>query len=201
MELAFKKKLVDSEVKVILSDPFLRLIFFKEYNFFNSDKNKGIYSEFILETLKNSRDPNLISDVLYLSIRINFFSSTILNIVKKRLASRQGYLIKIACLDYLRHFKEFIKPIRYLNLNKQVFTITRNPIVKLQSAINLLNSDEVYFQKIIDILKKSKFPTNFYRLATSEVKLKKTFRQQLKKIIIDKEFGSKVEEELLEYLK
>ncbi|WP_271782623.1 hypothetical protein [Aquimarina algiphila] len=154
-------------VRKILNNKDARHLFISEYKYFNDDDNLNLYELFIEEKiiLKNIY---LLSETIELAININNIKSY--NFIKDKLLTKNHYLVKISCLDYINHFynKRCIQQDEYLNLNNQIKKCSSNKIVKFQVYINLLIfKKEVYFRVILKFLNNNKEPFYLYRIVTS----------------------------------
>ena len=108
MTTTFTHPVQKHEVQRILASAYDRALFVQEYRYFGRDSNDKLYKTFILDALKNGNNADLISDVIYMAIEIDFFSKPLQSEIEKILFSRRHYLIKLSCLDYLTHFKNKI---------------------------------------------------------------------------------------------
>ncbi len=187
-----------------MADPFERTIFLNEYRYFKSDRNISEYRNFIRNVLDKSRDANIVSDVIYFSVTIDFFSKNLFLIIKTILFSKRNYLVRLACLDYITHFKDKLAKNEFYELCEDVYKGTKSPLLRIQVLTNLLKINQQYFHGLIKLLKKIDHPTGIYRtlngIAQNNIKITSEQFKLFKSLIINKNFEDGVRKELLAQL-
>jgi hypothetical protein len=161
-----------------LKDDLYRSTFIADYNYFLLDKNESIYKDFIHDNL-TSNSIDLVSDLLILATRINYFSNTIMNKIKTILFKNSNHILKLASFDYLNMFYHNLSKENYIAYSHSVRAKSTIKLVVFQSLINLLLEDKKkYFNQILEILMNSIVPVFFYRLANNLLEFEH-FRNEL----------------------
>ncbi len=167
--LSTEEKIEESIILEILNNKEDRSYFLCEYKFFNLNDIK-ILSGFIEFNLRNQTDNNLKSDLIDLSIILNYYSVCINEIIFKDILLNKRYYYKLSILEYFNtfYYKKEIKS-KYLKISYFLFNKSTNHLVVFQAAINLLLKNEIKYVKfILSVLSSDELPSYYYyRLANN----------------------------------
>lgn len=165
-------KLNNVQITEYLYSEDTRNYFINNYKYLNLENS--LYRTFIEDNIFKN-DKYLVSDVIDLAIKINYFSESLYKEIKSKLSQRSNYLVKLSSLDFINHFYFFSKKIKneYIDINLLVKNKSSNRIVKFQTFINLLLENERYYQKqILNNLSKNDSPFYIYRLLNTILEYK-----------------------------
>lgn len=200
----FGKQVSANVISKILSNPFERMFFLKEYEFFDRDGNARQYNDYALSVIKNSRDVVAVSDAIILSTKTHQFSKSVFKQIRIMLYSRRNYIVKLACLDFLLAFKEEIPKRYFFQINNRILSHSRNNLLRIQATLNLISIDANFSSKLIALLYVANSPTEFYRvingLQCDDIRLDAEEIERLKGMIVQKPFKKQVKIELLSRL-
>ena len=171
--------------KILYGNDQMREVFLREYSFFNSDENKSVYIKWILEHIEKGKlNSNIvISHIFEIAMNIDYFSQQLLKYANLILKNRYYEETKLSCLDYINTQKDKIKITEFQRINELAIISTRNEIIKFQSYINLLNTNNSCLKYIKNILEQAKYPTLFYRLGYQFSSIPNNIKSELKLFI------------------
>lgn len=183
----------------------LRDSFILEYGFWNEDKNKSIYTKWILEHL-DSKENSVIEHIFSIATRSNIRNPQLLKKAENILNQKYRYLTKLSILDYLFTNITLFPKRKIIQLVSNCYTNTRNSIIRFQSHLILFAINEekdiesFYAKSISQMLSIQKMPTLHYRAANNIHFLSPLQKQIMKTIIFQtleyRDFTSSVKQEI-----
>lgn len=184
IDLIVRKPISEEDLIRLLSKSSYRNEFINEYTFFKTDGHSKIYQNFI-ESTDFSKNNDRIEDAIVLADSIDYFSNSVLDLIRNILFSRKNYFLKLTCLDYTLSQNEKIDRSIYVILNER-YKNNKNEFLKLQANINLLIIEDKSKKSIIKVLKLASYPNIFFRFFNSISFNISSFKNHVDSVLIHK---------------
>lgn len=162
----FSKPISEKLLIQCLLDRDIRNDSILNYSHFDLDGNRSVFVQWISDHL-TSRNNELLENIFDLSVNIALYKRELLFKAEEIVSGRYYELTKLAVLDWVLLNKVEIEPLKCYQLNCTAFTKTKQPLVKLQAAVNLTLHNATHLDKVATILMREHYPTAFYRLINS----------------------------------
>jgi len=165
---SLQNKIIDTTTLIgILNDDDTRYDFIKVFNSFDRKEYRRIILDYILNVLSSNTDSLMISDAFQLGEMIDDFNIEIYSFAQNFLKERKQYLVKLAAFDYINYYFDQISFDQYERISKDLYTNSRNELVKCQSLVNLLICDFKWASNLLIKQIPKYSTTQLYRMANS----------------------------------
>lgn len=159
----YKKLLTGSEALKILNSDEMES-FVDGYIYFGKDGNADIYRDWISSNIPTSNS-KLSESIFKLAGNELIDDRSLVDFGFLILRGRYSCFTKLECLVYFLKMKSLLRPGDYMESTRLGQKHTSNRLVRFQSLLNRAAHDEKKVPSLIRALKRTEYPTLFYRTA------------------------------------